>query len=509
MDHLAGTLSHLGHGFANALSPLTLAMSFLGCLLGTLVGVLPGIGPTSTVAILLPLTAILPPAPAIAMLAAISYGSQYGGSTTSILINVPGEIASVVTCLDGYQLTKQGRAGPALAMAAISSFVAGTLAVVGLTFFAPFLADVAVTVFGPAELFALMLFALTMVVSLSEGSLVKGLVSGFLGLLVAAVGVDPATGLPRFTFGFPRLTGGFEFISACIGLFALSELAISLEEKVEAVYAGRLKGWLCTLDDLHRSLGAILRSTAIGFGLGMLPGVTTGVASFVAYDVEKKVSKRPERFGNGAIEGVAAAEGANNAASGGQLVPLLALGIPSGPTVSILLGAFMMYGLQPGPMLFSQHPDLAWTIIASMYVGNAILLILNLPLVGLWARVAMMPYGILAPLVMVLSIVGAFAVRNSTFDVWVALAFGVVGYFFRKGGYALAPLLLGMVLGPRAEAELTQALSLSSGTPWIFLHRPVAAAVLVLSVLSLVQSLRRSRRRVHAEGLPASREVQD
>jgi putative tricarboxylic transport membrane protein len=480
--------ANLLNGFFTALSPVNLLWCFIGSVLGTLVGVLPGIGPTSAIAILLPLTAFLSPIPAIIMLAGVYYGSQYGGSTTSILVNMPGEISSVVTCLDGYALTKKGRAGPALAIAAISSFIAGTVSLVGLSFFAPLLATLALEAFGPPEYFALLCLALTIAVSLSERSLARGLASMFAGLLIGAIGIDPISGGFRYTFGQTALLRGVEFISACIGLFAVAEVAISLEEEIKAVYAERLKGLWPSKEDFRRCWGAFLRSTVIGFFLGLIPGITTGIAAFLAYDVEKRVSKHPEEFGRGAIEGVAAPEGANNSATSGAFVPLMALGIPSSPSMAILLGALMIYGLQPGPLLFELNSEFVWAVIASMYIGNVMLLILNLPLVGMWAKVATIRYGLLAPLILIFSFIGAFSVRNSFFDVGTAIIFGFIGYLMKKGRFPAAPMILALVLGPKIEPALYQALALSNGSLSIFYLRPVALVSLILAVFSLFLS---------------------
>ena len=482
-------LVDLLNGFHTAISPLNLFWCFIGSLIGTLVGVLPGIGPTSAIAILLPVTAFLPPIPAIIMLAGVYYGSQYGGSTTSILINMPGEIASVVTCYDGYELTKRGRAGPALAIAAISSFIAGTVSLLGLVFFAPVLATIALEAFGPPEYFALFCFSLTMAVSLSGRSLVRGMISVFFGFLVGAIGLDPISGTARFTFGQTGLLRGTELISACIGLFALAEVAINLEKEIKAVYSARLKGLLPSMEDLRRCAGAFWRSTVIGFFIGVIPGMTTSIAAFMCYDIEKKVSKNPEKFGHGAIEGVAAPEGANNSATSGAFVPLFAFGIPPSPSLAVLLGAFMIYGLQPGPLLFEMHGEFTWAVIASMYLGNVMLLVLNLPLVGLWARIATIRYGLLAPLVIIFSVVGAYGIRNSMFDVGTAVVFGFIGYMMKKLRIPTAPMVLALVLGPKVEPAFYQSLALSNGSFAIFYQRPIALAGLVTAVAAVLFTL--------------------
>jgi putative tricarboxylic transport membrane protein len=467
-------------GFATALTPYNIFFAFLGCLIGTLVGVLPGIGPTSGIAILLPLTTVLPPIPSIIMMAAIYYGAMYGGSTTAIVVNIPGEAASVPTALDGYALAKQGRAGPALGIAAIGSFVAGSLSLVGVTFFAPILAGVALA-FGPPEYFALMFMALSLVVSLSEKALLKGLAGMFLGLLASLIGMDPFTGTTRLTFGSSTLIAGVNFIAVVIGLFAFGEIFVNVERQVTHIYDTRIKDWLPTWRDIRETGMSMIRGTGVGFFLGLLPGCGPAVSTFVAYDVEKRFSKHPERFGKGAMEGVAGPESANNAGSSSQFIPLLAFGIPPGPTLAMLLGALMMYGLQPGPRLWTEQPQLVWSVIASMYIGNVILLILNLPLVGFWARIALIPFPILGPLIVVFSLIGAYSVRYLLFDVWGALVFGVIGYLMRKFGFPLAPVVLAVILSPQLEIALKQSLALSQGSYLIFFGRPIALAFMILA----------------------------
>ncbi|NLE75642.1 MAG: tripartite tricarboxylate transporter permease, partial [Chloroflexi bacterium] len=451
-------------------------------------GVLPGIGPTSGIAILLPLTLVLPPAPALIMMAAIYYGAMYGGSTTAIVVNIPGEASSVPTAIDGYELAKQGRAGPALGISAISSFVAGTLGLVGLTFFAPALASVALS-FGPPEYFALMFMGLSLVISLSGRALLKGLAAAIFGLLVMTIGLDPLTGSARLTFGSVELMAGVNFISVIIGLFAIGEVLVNVEQRVSHIYETKKLGWLPTWQDIRESAAAMIRSSFIGFFLGLLPGCAPAVTTFVAYDVERRVSRRPERFGHGAIDGVAAAEGANNATCSGGFVPLFAFGIPSGPALAVLLGGLMMYGLQPGPMLFKENPQLVWTVIASMYIGNAMLLVLNLPLVGMWARIALLPFPILGSLIVVFSVIGAYAVRYLMFDVWVALIFGVIGYLMRKLQFPLGPMVLATVLAQMLETSLKQSLILSHGSPLIFFTRPISAALMLFALFTIGRSL--------------------
>ena len=486
------SLDLLVQGFAQALTPENVLFALVGCLVGTLIGVLPGIGPTSGIAILLPLTATLPPTSAIIMMAAVYYGAMYGGSTTAIVVNIPGEASSVPTALDGYELAKQGRAGAALGIAAISSFVAGTLGLVGLTVCAPLLARVALA-FGPPEYFALTMLSLALAITLSEGTLVKGLVSISLGLLAATVGLDPLTGLRRLTFGSVTLMAGINFVSVVIGLFAIGELLANVERSAAYVYDTKVRTWLPTRADIRQSAGAMLRASGIGFVLGLLPGFSPSVTTFVAYDVEKRLARDPSRFGRGAIEGVAAAEGANNATSSGGFVPLFAFGLPSSPPLAVLLGALLMYGLQPGPRLFQENPQFVWTIIASMYVGNVILLVLNLPLVGIWARIAAIPFPVLGPIILLCSVIGAYSIRYLMFDVWMAMAFGIVGYAMRKTGFPLAPVVLATVLAPTVETSLKQSLILSDDSPLIFVTRPLAATLLAAAAVLLVHSAWRRR----------------
>ena len=486
-------LAPLASGFGSAFSPQNLFFALLGSVLGTLVGVLPGIGPTSGIALLLPLTASLPPTPAIIMLAAIYYGAMYGGSTTAILVNIPGEVSSVVTTLDGYQMARQGRAGEALAIAAISSFVAGTVSLLGLTFFAPPLAGVALAI-GPPEYTGLVILALAVVVSLSGRSLRKGLASALLGALIAMVGLDPQSGRQRFTYGVPQLIGGIDFVSVIIGLYAIAEVLVNVRDAVSRVSAVPLTRLLPSLADLAACAGTMVRCTLVGFTLGLLPGCTPGAISFLSYDVERRLSPAGPRFGTGAIQGVAAPEGANNAATSGGFVPLLALGIPPSPALAVLLGGLMIYGLQPGPLLFEKQPDFVWTVIASMYVGNVMLLILNLPLVGIWARLVSVPYPVLAPLILLFSVLGAFSIRNSLFDVWIALAFGALGYAMRRLNFSDTPLILTLILTPILENSLRQSLSMSAGDVRIFLERPLALTLAALGVVLASLTLYARRR---------------
>ena len=470
-------------GFVTAFSLQNLLWALVGCFIGTLVGVLPGIGPASGIAILLPMTTVLPPTSAIIMMAAIYYGAMYGGSTTAIVVNIPGEASSVPTCIDGYEMAKQGKAGPALAISAISSFFAGTLGLVGLTFFAPLLANFAV-VFGPPEYFALMFMALTLIISLSGRALLKGVISMALGLMTSLIGQDPLTGATRLTFGSPKLLAGIDFISVIVGLFAISEVMINVEQRITTI-SQKIGSWMPTWADIKQCLGTMLRCTGVGFFLGLLPGVTPSVTTFVAYDLEKRVSKHPERFGHGAIEGVAAPEGANNATSTAGFVPLFSFGLPTAPSMAVLLGGLMMYGLQPGPMLFRQNPEFVWAVIASMYIGNVMLLVLNLPLVGMWAKICVIPFYILGPLIVFFSVLGTYSIRFLAFDVWIMLIFGVIGYFMRKLGFPVAPMVLATVIAQMMETSLGQSLLISRGSPLIFFTRPISAVFMALAFLSI------------------------
>ena len=476
-------------GFGNALSLSNFMYCLLGCTLGTVVGVLPGLGPVASMAMLLPLTSYLPPTAMIIMMAGIYYGAMYGGSTTSILINIPGEAASVVTTLDGFQMTKQGKAGEALAIAAIGSFIAGTVGVMLLSLAGPLIADHALS-FGPPEYFCIVLFSLTTVVSFSGREILKGIIVAFVGMLLTCVGLDPLSGKQRLAFGIPHFTGGLDLIPIMMGLFGLSEVLASAEEGISSIYNGKLKSIIPRGQELRKGIFASLRGTAIGLPLGMLPGMTPTAGTFLTYDLEKRISKNPSQFGTGCIEGVAAPEAANNAVAQAGFIPLMALGIPTAPVMAILLAAFMLYGFTPGPMLFTQQGELTWTIIASMYIGNVILLVLNLPLVGLWARLCLVPYRILGPLILGICFVGAFSIRNSMFDVWTCILFGLIGYAMKMRGWSAAPLILGFILGPMFEQNLRASIGMSGGSILIFFIRPIAATFIGLTILSLLLSYR-------------------
>lgn len=475
------TFGHLLYGLQIALSPLNLLYAFIGCLVGTLIGVLPGIGPAGGMALLIPLTYGKEPASAIILLAGIYYGAMYGGSTTSILLNVPGEAASVVTTLDGYQMARKGHAGPALCIAAIGSFVAGTIGVALLMLTGPPLARAALK-FGPAETFALMVFGLSMVTSLSGKSLRKGLISTILGFMLATVGTDLPTGLIRFTFGIPKLMEGFDVVVVAIGLFAVSEILGCAEELRTGQYqrAELSRIWL-SLKDLLRSVGAILRGTFLGFFIGVLPGAAHVTASFLSYTVEKRFSRHPERFGQGEIRGVAAPESANNSAACGALIPLLTLGLPASAVTAVLYGALLMVGVRPSPFLFQKHPDVAWGLIGSMYVGNLMLLILNLPLVGFWVKILDTPPRWLFPMVLAVSFVGVYSVNNAPLDLLLATILGVLGYFMRKLDYPLAPVILGLVLGDLLEQALRQTLMISGGSLMPLIQSPISLVLFGLA----------------------------
>ncbi|GAA0998251.1 tripartite tricarboxylate transporter permease [Acrocarpospora macrocephala] len=470
-------------GFGTVLTPQNLAFALLGCVLGMLVGVLPGFGPAAATALLLPVTLTLPAVTAIIMLAAILYGAAYGGTITAVLINVPGETSSVATTLDGYQMAKQGRAGPALAIAAIGSFVGGLVGVVGFVVAAP-LSRFALA-FGPAEFFALTLLGLTLVIGLAGGSTLKALIAAALGLMLGVVGLDPLNGVARFTFGSQQVLDGLNLVPVIMGLFGLSELLLSIKGSIASAAAIKVGKVLPTRDDLRRSALPIARGSVVGFATGLLPGSPGAVASFGSYVLEKRLSRTPERFGHGAVEGVAAPESANNANAVSGMIPLFTLGIPTSATMAIMMGAFTINGLVPGPLLFRDHPDVAWGIIASMVVGNVILLALNLPLVRVWITCLRIPYPTLYVLVIGFMLVGAYTLDGSVFNVVVMVAAGVLGYVLRTIDVPLAPVALTLVLGPLMERSLSNALQISRGSPSIFFDSSIAMTLLVATVVVL------------------------
>jgi len=478
---------HLLFGTQTLFTPVNLAFCFIGVLMGTLVGVLPGLGPTAAIALLLPATFHTPPVASIIMLAGIYYGAMYGGSTTSILVNIPGEAASVITCLDGYQMALQGRAGPALGIAAFGSFIAGTISVVGLMLIAPPLAKFALA-FGPPEYFSLMLMGVVVLIYLGSGSILKALMMAVFGLLVGTIGQDSISGTLRLTFGIRELYDGVGLIPAIMGLFGVSEVISNVEQAIKTeIISAKARNLMPNRQDWRDSFWPIIRGSVLGFFIGILPGPSSTISSFSSYALEKKVSGNPAKFGKGAIEGVAGPEAANNAATGGSFIPLLTLGIPANAVTALLLGAFMIHGVTPGPLLISKHPDLFWGTVMSMYLGNIMLLILNLPLIGLWVQVLRVPYPILFPLILLFCLVGVFSLNFSQAEVGLMIGFGAFGYAARKFQFELAPLVLALVIGPMIENYLRLSLIISRGSPWIFFRRPISA-VFILITLTLLFS---------------------
>jgi putative tricarboxylic transport membrane protein len=484
-----GFFDHILFGFQVTFQPINFLFCGIGVLVGTLVGVLPGFGPAAAMALLLPATFRFSSTSTLILLAGIYYGVQYGGSTTSILVNIPGEASSVITCMDGYQMARQGRAGPALGIAAWGSFIAGTIANIGLMLVAIPLAHAALS-FGPPEYFALMCTGLLIVTYLAQGSILKAIMMALFGLILGSVGLDVITGLPRFTLGINELTDGVGIVPLVMGLFGISEILENLEQSLtREVYKPRIKNLWPSLSDWAQAKWAILRGAGIGFVLGILPGGGAVIATFVAYAVEKKIAKEPQRFGKGAIEGVASPESANNAAAGASLIPLLSLGIPPNPIMAIFFSALLIHGIQPGPLLIKQNPDLFWGLIASLYLGNMLLLVLNLPLIGIWVKVLEIPYKILFPLILLFCLIGAYTLNNVQFDLYVMLLFGVVGWMMRKFGYEGAPLILAYVLGPMLENSLRQSLLISQGSFLIFVTRPISGIALGFAFLLLLSNL--------------------
>ncbi|MCS4511329.1 tripartite tricarboxylate transporter permease [Xylophilus ampelinus] len=480
---------HLSLGFGVAFTPINLLYAFIGCLLGTLIGVLPGIGPVATIAMLLPATYALPPVSALIMLAGIYYGAQYGGSTTAILVNLPGESSSVVTVIDGYQMARRGRAGPALAAAGLGSFFAGCVGTLILAAFAPPLTELAFK-FGPAEYFSLMTLGLIGAVVLASGSLLKAVSMIVLGLLLGLVGTDVNSGVARYSFDIPELTDGIGFVAIAMGVFGYGEIIANLAhpEDEREVFTAKVHGLMPTKEDFKRMVPAVLRGTAIGSALGILPGGGALLAAFAAYTIEKKTRLQPGEvpFGQGNIRGVASPESANNAGSQTSFIPLLTLGIPPNAVMALMVGAMTIHNIQPGPQVMTSNPELFWGLIASMWIGNAMLIILNLPLIGLWIKLLSVPYKYLFPSIVLFCAVGVYTTNNNTFDVWMVGAFGVVGYIFHKLGCEPAPLLLGFILGPMMEENLRRALLLSRGDWSVFVTRPISAGLLAAAALLLV-----------------------
>jgi TctA family transporter len=496
-------VANLMTGFGVALTPINLLYALIGSLLGTLIGVLPGIGPVATIAMLLPITYGLQPVSALIMLAGIYYGAQYGGSTTSILVNLPGEASSAVTCIDGYQMARKGRAGAALAIAAVGSFFAGCVGTLLLASFALPMTELALK-FGPAEYFSLMILGLIGAVVLAHGSLVKAIAMIVLGLLLGIVGTDVNSGLARFSFGIPELTDGIGTAVVAMGLFGFAEILVNLEHKTDReLLMQKLRSLMPNRDEIRRAIPAVLRGTTIGSLLGVLPGGGALLASFAAYGLEKKVSKHPEEFGKGAVEGVAGPESANNAAAQTSFIPLLTLGIPPNAVMALMVGAMTIHNIQPGPQVMTSNPALFWGLIASMWVGNLMLVVLNLPLIGIWIKLLTVPYRMLYPAILLFCCIGVYSLSNSTFDIYVTAAFGLLGYIFAKLECEPAPLILGFVLGPLMEENLRRAMLLSRGDPTVFVTRPISMVMLALAagllLVIVAPNIRRKRANVFVE----------
>jgi putative tricarboxylic transport membrane protein len=500
VDAIQGILT----GFEVILTPVNLAYVFVGVLLGMVVGILPGLGPVATIAILLPLTYSIPPESAIIMLAGIYYGSAYGGTITSVLLRLPGEAATVVAAFDGYPMARQGRAGPALGIAAIGSFVGGVIGVAGLTFLAPVLAGFALN-FGPPEYAALAVLGILLVAYIGSQSVTRSVISAAFGLLLATIGEDPVTGSSRLTFGITDLLGGVDIVPIAMGLFGIGEILHNLEQQARGTLAtSRVSNIWPSMRDWIQSRGAILRGSVVGFFIGILPGAGATIASLTSYALEKRRSREPERFGKGAIEGVAGPETSNNAAATSSFVPLLTLGIPGSATTAILYGALLLQNITPGPLLVSQNPEIFWGVITSMIVGNLMLLVLNIPLIGLFIQVLRVRLSILAPLVVVVTMIGSFSLNNSVFDIWLVLAFGALGYMMKKYGFEPAPLVLAFVLGPILETAFRQSMLISDGSLGIFVTRPISglllAVMLVIVARAILQLVRKRTRRGQSVG---------
>jgi putative tricarboxylic transport membrane protein len=481
-----GLFDNLFFGFQVAVSLQNLLYCLIGVTVGTLIGVLPGIGPLGTIAMLMPITYSVSPVSALIMLAGIYYGAQYGGSTTAILVNLPGETSAVVTCIDGYQMARQGRAGPALAIAAIGSFFAGTVGTLLIAIAGPPLAEVALK-FGSAEYFSLMLMGLVAAAVLAQGDMVKSLAMVVLGLLLGIVGTDVNTGVQRFSFGVPELSDGIGFIVIAVGVFAIGEIINNLgDTEKRNVFTAKVKNLFPSKDDFKRSIGPILRGTGIGAFFGVLPGTGPAIASFASYMLEKKLAADPSRFGRGAIEGVAAPESANNADAQCKFIPMLTLGLPASGVMALMLGALTIQGIQPGPEVMTQRPDLFWGLIASMWIGNLMLVVLNLPMIALWVKLLQVPYRLLFPAIMAFSAIGIYSVNTSSFEIYLAALFGIFGFICMKLGFPLAPLLLGYVLGPMMEENLRRSMLMSGGDATVFVARPISLAFILATVLILI-----------------------
>ena len=480
-------MNEIIYGFAIVLTPDNLFYCFAGAVIGTLVGVLPGLGPVAAMALLFPTTLHIPPVSSMIMMAGIYYGAMYGGSTTSILVNIPGEASSVMTCLDGYQMARQGKAGPALGMSAMGSFIGGTLAVIALMLVAPPLAKIAL-VFGFPEYFALMCCGLVILIFMVRGSMAKAMTMAAFGIFLGTIGTDLVEATGRFTFRIQILKDGLGIIPVIMGLFGISEVLVNIEEGVsrEIFTHKKISNLYPTLKDWADSLGSILRGTVVGFFLGILPGGGPVVSGFTSYAIEKRVSKHPEKFGTGVIQGVAGPETANNAAVGGGFIPLLSLGIPPTPGMAMLLGCLLSYGVQVGPLLIKQHSNVFWGVVASMYIGNIMLLVLNLPLIGVWVKILKIPYAILFPIILLFCVIGSYSINNSYHEVILMCLFGVIGYLMKKMDYEAAPLIMAMVLSPMMENSLRQSLLLSHGSFYIFFTRPIACALMIVALTLLI-----------------------
>ena len=474
------------YGLSIVLTLNNLLYCFIGCVIGTLVGVLPGLGPVAAMSLLFPVTLHIPPVSALIMMAGIYYGAMYGGSTTSILVNIPGEAASVITCLDGYQMARKGRAGVALGMSALGSFIGGTLSIVALQMVAPPLAQVALA-FGFPEYFALICCGLVVLTFMARGSMIKALMMAAFGIFLGTIGTDLFAGTPKFTFGIKILYDGLGIVPVVMGLFGISEVLLNIEEGItQEVFQTKIKNLFPNLKDWKESFGPIARGTVIGFFLGILPGAGPVISSFTSYAVEKKLSKYPEKFGTGVIQGVAGPETANNAAIGGAFVPLLTLAIPPTPGMALLLGCLLSYGVQVGPLLIKNTPDIFWGVVSSMYIGNIMLLVLNLPLIGLWVKILKIPYVILFPLILLFCVVGVYSLNATTDEVILMTVFGIIGYLMKKYAYEAAPMVMAMILSPLMENNLRQSLALSYGSFSIFFTRPISAILMITAIVLLV-----------------------
>ncbi len=489
-------------GMGVALTFQNLLYALIGCMVGTLIGVLPGIGPVATIAMLLPITFHLPPTASLIMLAGIYYGAQYGGSTTSILVNLPGEASSVVTCLDGYQMARRGRAGAALSISAIGSFFAGTIGTIIILLFAEPLTLMAQK-FGPADYCSLMALGLVAAVVLASGSVLKAIAMVFLGLLFGLVGTDVNTGAQRFTFNVPELSDGIDFAPIAMGLFGIAEIVVNLERHLTRGGAIKITSLWPTREEVRRAIPAVLRGTMLGSILGVLPGGGPTLGAFSAYTLEKKISKTPEQFGKGAVEGVAAPEAANNAAAQTSFIPMLTLGIPSNAVMALMVGAMIIQGIQPGPEVMTKKPELFWGLIASMWLGNLMLVVINLPMIGMWVKLLTVPYRYLAPAILLFCCIGAYSLQNSTFHVLQVAGFGVLGYIFARLGVEGAPFLLGVVLGPQMEEYFRRAMLLSRGDPYVFIERPISLGLLITTIFLLIlmalPSIKKARKEAFQE----------